>query len=310
MTYFMPYKFLVCLVISFGLVFSGHVRAETAASFYVNNMLVPLPLFSVFVLPGESVSLSVPAGLSAYEASDKVNFTKVSPDKWQLTATKRHGIFRLIEPVTKKTVFQLNLLVVIPHSEVSDGLIDQYQIGQYPEPRRQFNVFERPPKGFLRVSPRMVDMPLTPTLILRRFISKQNSDFPKYLYVNEKLLLLLESFLKEVKRQGYSIDSFSFVSGFRTPYYNAQLGNIEYSRHIFGDAADIYIDADGNKRLDDLNRDGLINQSDTKFLIGLAERFKKSVYGAQFVGGIGHYPPTRHHGGFIHLDTRGYKARW
>lgn len=196
------------------------------------------------------------------------------------------------------------------NSEIKDGYLGGYKIGEYPAPRTHLFKSDSMPRGFLRVSPRMVDMPLTPNLILRRFLSKQTSEFPKYVYVNEKLLLLLESFLRSVKKQGYDIETFSFVSGFRTPYYNQQLGNIRYSRHIFGDAADIYIDANGDFKLDDLNRDGVINQSDTRFLFGLAEQFKRTTYGSQLIGGIGHYPPSKTHGGFIHLDTRGYKARW
>lgn len=303
-------KFLLRLFAFLGFVSAFPSMSGVPTTFYVNDLHVPLPLFSLFVLPGEQISVSTPSDSDNYYAKGNVQHTRTGSGIWQISAPDRHSIFQLIDPDTQQALFTLNLLVVLPLQHVEEGFIDHYQIGQYPKPRKQFSILDKPPKGFLRVSPRMVDMPLTPTLILRRFISKQHSEFPKYLYVNEKLMLLLESFLKEVKRQGYDIDSFSFVSGFRTPYYNAQLGNIEYSRHIFGDAADIYIDADGNNRLDDLNRDGLINHSDTKFLIGLAERFKKSAHGAQFIGGIGHYPPSKLHGGFIHLDTRGYKARW
>lgn len=303
-------KYINRALLFFMLLSCNHALSNQVPSFSVNNLPVPLPLFSVFVLPGEEVKVSSPTALLEASVSGTTQYRQNSNDSWSISTPNTSEVFILKDKATGDQHFQLNLLVVQPSEQAHSGFIDHFQVGHYPTPREQYQDVERMPKGFLRVSPRMVDMPLTPNMILRRFLSKQASDFPKYVYVNEKLLLLLESFLKTVKKQGYNINSFAFVSGFRTPFYNERLGNIVYSPHIFGDAADIYIDADGDHRLDDLNRDGLINQSDTRFLIGLAERFKKSTYGAKFVGGIGHYPPTKQHGGFIHLDTRGYKARW
>lgn len=274
-------------------------------------MDVPLSLFTVFVLPGEIVELSVSdSSAEIHFSGDTAILNDIGDQHWQIEVPVFSSIISLSEAAESLPFFQLNILVLQPSSDIQAGYLDQYRIGQYPKIKEEFGTVYTMPKGFLRVTPRMVDMQLTPNLILRRFISKQKSEFPKYTYVNEKLLLLLESFLAEVKKQGYEIDSFSFVSGFRTPYYNQSIGNIEYSRHIFGDAADIYIDANGDHKLDDLNRDGQINASDSKFLIGLAERFKKSQQGAKFLGGIGYYPPSKTHGGFVHLDTRGYKARW
>jgi hypothetical protein len=50
------------------------------------------------------------------------------------------------------------------------------------------------------------------------------------------------------------------MSGFRTPRYNKSGGNTggraNLSRHMYGDASDIFVDNDGNGTMDDLNRDG------------------------------------------------------
>ena len=276
----------------------------------VNDLVVPIPLYSVFVLPGEVVHVKAPNSSFVPSASGHTPLTTSDDLTWAVKILNRSETITFSSPDNTSAKFQLNLLVMQPNTEIKEGYLGGYKIGDYPAPRTHLFKNDNMPRGFLRVSPRMVDMPLTPNLILRRFLSKQAAEFPKYVYVDEKLLLLLESFLKAVKKQGYDIETFSFVSGFRTPHYNQQLGNIRYSRHIFGDAADIYIDANGDFKLDDLNRDGVINQSDTRFLFGLAEQFKKTAYGSQFIGGIGHYPPSKNHGGFIHLDTRGYRARW
>ena len=47
------------------------------------------------------------------------------------------------------------------------------------------------------------------------------------------------------------------MSGYRTPFYNRSIGNqTRFSRHVYGDAADIYADDDGDGKMDDLDGDG------------------------------------------------------
>jgi hypothetical protein len=73
-------------------------------------------------------------------------------------------------------------------------------------------------------------------------------------------------------------------------YYNARIGNeTGFSRHLYGDAMDIYVDQNGDGHMDDINRDGRVDTNDARFLLGPRER------GA-----------TAHTCG----DARGYVARW
>jgi len=75
--------------------------------------------------------------------------------------------------------------------------------------------------------------------------------------LRERLLLKLEMLLEEAKRLGLSVTTFQILSGCRTPYYNQSIGNeTRYSRHLYGDAADIYVDEDGDGSMDDLDGDG------------------------------------------------------
>lgn len=53
---------------------------------------------------------------------------------------------------------------------------------------------------------------------------------------------MLEFILEKVNAQGYRWETFCVMSGYRTPYYNKAIGNVRYSRHLWGDAADIFID--------------------------------------------------------------------
>jgi uncharacterized protein YcbK (DUF882 family) len=38
--------------------------------------------------------------------------------------------------------------------------------------------------------------------------------------------------------------------------------------------------------------------------------FKVRPENLKLVGGVGRYNKTYRHGGFVHVDTRGYRARW
>jgi hypothetical protein len=46
----------------------------------------------------------------------------------------------------------------------------------------------------------------------------------------------------EVLWNGHNVDGLTIMSGYRTPFYNRAIGNVPNSRHVFGGAADFYID--------------------------------------------------------------------
>jgi hypothetical protein len=77
---------------------------------------------------------------------------------------------------------------------------------------------------------------------------------------------------------------------------------------MYGDAMDWYVDNDRNGSNDDLNKDGRVNKEDARVIGLAAERVEKKY--PELVGGIGLYNPTGAHNGFVHIDTRGYRARW
>ena len=129
--------------------------------------------------------------------------------------------------------------------------------------------------------------------------------------LRERLLLKLEAILEEVNRRGIAADTFHVMSGYRTPFYNAAIGNVPYSRHQYGDAADIFIDEhprDGV--MDDLDGDGKVDVGDADLLRGIVEEMSAESWWDRFVGGLGLYSTNAHHGPFIHVDARGYRARW
>ena len=78
---------------------------------------------------------------------------------------------------------------------------------------------------------------------------------------------------------------------------------------MYGDAMDIYIDNDNNGSMDDLNRDGRVDIADARVLAAAADRVERKY--PSLIGGIGVYRARPGaHNGFVHIDTRGFRARW
>jgi uncharacterized protein YcbK (DUF882 family) len=146
---------------------------------------------------------------------------------------------------------------------------------------------------------------------LKQFLCKQAGEFPKYLVLNELLLLKLEFILEQVNKKGYCASTFNILSGYRTPHYNKLIGNVQYSRHLWGGAADIYIDENPrDDMMDDLNKDGLIDYKDARILYKIIDDMFGESWYEKYKGGLGRYKKTTKHGPFVHVDVRGFRARW
>ena len=101
------------------------------------------------------------------------------------------------------------------------------------------------------------------------------------------------------------------MSGYRTPYYNKAIGNVKYSRHIYGGAADIFIDENPkDNMMDDLNRDAKIDYKDAAVLYEIIDKLYGKPFYQGLVGGLARYEKTDCHGPFVHIDVRGRRARW
>jgi uncharacterized protein YcbK (DUF882 family) len=103
------------------------------------------------------------------------------------------------------------------------------------------------------------------------------------------------------------------MSGFRTPQYNARGvgprgGRASASRHMYGDAADVIVDANGVGLMDDLDSDGKVTLRDARVLYAVVEEVE--VQYPELAGGLSAYPANSAHGPFVHVDARGVRARW
>jgi hypothetical protein len=145
------------------------------------------------------------------------------------------------------------------------------------------------------------------------FLTKgQEAVWPKYLVLDARLLDKLELVEQELEATGTKVERFHVMSGFRTPAYNElggdPRGRGELSRHMWGDAADIWVDNDRDGSMDDLNGDKRVDFADARVIAAAAERVEARY--PSLAGGIAPYPACCGHGPFTHLDTRGARARW
>jgi hypothetical protein len=60
--------------------------------------------------------------------------------------------------------------------------------------------------------------------------------------------------------------------------------------------------------MDDLNGDKRVNLRDARVIEECVNRVERAH--PALMGGTGIYPGTSAHGPFIHIDTRGFRARW
>jgi hypothetical protein len=286
---------------------------EETISLGIRGHLVRQELFSLFASPGESLSLTLPGHASSELRLylDGQQYGRAEPGHWSFNAPDQPGLYRLtLQHGNNELPVRLNLFVGVPADEIEGDSLNGYRLGPPPPGHETYRSLYRAPASFIEVTEENIDTRLTPHFTLGQFLCKQEGTFPKYVALNESLLLLLENLLQAVREAGYPVDTFGVISGYRTPDYNRRIGNVPNSRHVYGDAMDLFVDADGDGRMDDLNGDGRLNRADVDRLYEIVEKVKSMPDNAQLVGGVGRYYQASHHGGFVHVDARGYRARW
>jgi len=273
-------------------------------------------LHAAFRAPGDT--LTSPNEQRAPELSARFEAASgretVSED---FTAPKRPGIYKLAVEMNKATrpIDDLRVITLVPFTEKKNDRIGLYYLGRWPfegkgaPPRPAY----ANPTGFVEVTRENQDTAVSQHFKLRDFLTKDQFDvWPKYLLIDSRLIDKLELIVQELEEEGHPVQHVQIMSGFRTPIYNHRGGNTggraSLSRHMYGDAADIFVDNDRNGVMDDLNGDGKVDPADAEVVARAAERVE-AKYPA-LVGGVGIYPACCGHGPFTHVDVRGYRARW
>ncbi|MGC6415825.1 MAG: YcbK family protein [Bradymonadia bacterium] len=115
-----------------------------------------------------------------------------------------------------------------------------------------------------------------------------------YLLMDKAVLYRLLHLMKELQKAGHNPHALAIDSGFRAPAHNEHIGGAKKSQHLWGKAIDF--------RVKDINGDGLVGMMDKRIVLDILER---RVIAQR--GGIGRYLD---HDTALHIDVRGYPARW
>lgn len=281
----------------------------------VEDVVIPYEIFGIYTLPGRDVRIDAVEHVAGHEVQIDADAGQIAPvdaSTWTWTAPEEPGLYRIDVTVPEaEEGIRLNAFVKVPF-DPSQRELNGYQIGQYMlEPYKGNPVYD-PPQGMVELRPELLQARVSPHFTLGQFVAKQESDYPKYLLLREQLLLKLEMLLRRVREAGAPAQTLHVMSAYRTPAYNRSIGNeTSYSRHLYGGAADIFVDIDGDQVMDDLNGDGEISRADASVIAGIIEEARESPWYTPLIGGMGLYGsalPRR--GPFVHVDVRGEPVRW
>jgi hypothetical protein len=218
-----------------------------------------------------------------------------------VVAPPQPGLYHLAvgEGASRHVVEDLSLAVLVPFGQKFGGTLNGYRLGSWP--------FERlggeRPLGFVEVTARTAGVPVSRHITLGDFVTHdEQTQWPRYVVVSPRLLDKVELVVDEIARLRGIPDPrrirVRVNSGFRTPLHNSGVeGSALNSRHQYGDAADVAIDADG---------DGRLTSFDSR-VVGLAVEMIEKRH-PELVGGLGVYVNTR--SSYVHVDARGRRARW
>ncbi len=309
--------FLILFILFFISIRAARAYSPEKAGFSLNfkDITSPHKVVSTFVLPGEELTLEV---LDESENNHYVlesqagSIIQESVNKWKWQAPEKKGFYTI--KISKSQTLEsitFHVFVMVPFSELKGEYLNGYRIGNYPNiPWKNLPIYH-PPRGFIEVTKENEETYIAPHFQLKQFSCKQKGDYPKYVVLKELLLLKLELILERVNEEGYSAVTFNILSGYRTPYYNRVIGNVKYSRHLYGGSADIFIDESPKDNLmDDLNKDGKIDYRDSMIIYNIVDRMYGEPWYETFIGGLGLYRKASSHGPFVHVDVRGFRARW
>lgn len=277
-------------------------------------LIVSGAIYGLFVMPGQPVTLGardVPANADLVLDTGGLEAPQhVTAHRWRWRAPQRPGLYVLtLRNRATGGTMRLNVFVKTP-LEPTQAMLGGYDIGRYqPLPRDGDPAYARP-GGLVRVTPEIVHAQVSPHFELGDFLCHQQPDhWPKYVLVRPRLVAKLEAVRSALREGGVPVQRLTVMSGYRTPWYNADIGNdTVYSRHLYGGAADVFVDTDDDGEMDDLNADGTVDIDDARWLADLVESVTAERSG--LAGGLSAYAANGYHGPFVHLDVRGVAVRW
>ncbi|MGH7680102.1 MAG: YcbK family protein [Gemmatimonadaceae bacterium] len=274
----------------------------------------------LFTMPGERIEFPLAIGgdptAMRYEwtslRGSETGFVSQVLEGAEISTPLLPGFYylTLINGDDRQIIREPALAVMRPFQEKLGSMLNGYRIGTYLAEKFRGRQQEKDdhPDGFLEIYPQHLDLAITKHLRLRHFLTHddQAGVWPKYVALNPRLLDKLELIFAELEARNGIGDTLQTQldldvhSGFRTPAHNNRVQSAARdSRHQYGDAADIVVDANGNGRLD---------RADHLKVVAAVEAVERTY--PDLVGGLGIYASGKFSTPYVHIDARGKRSRW
>jgi uncharacterized protein YcbK (DUF882 family) len=218
------------------------------------------------------------------------------------------GVYRLAvsQNGVEQIITEPAVAVLTPFTAKVGGILNGYRIGTYIAERLGKKSRKERPDGFIQVTEDMLDLPVSRHFRIRDFITHDGQEevWPKYVALDPRLLDKLELVMTKLAsfrgEDSLPTGALDVHSGFRTPAFNRTVDrSAKDSRHQYGDAADVVVDAD---------RDGRITMKDIRLITKAVEQVEREH--PALIGGMGLYTSKRFRTPYVHIDARGERSRW
>ena len=269
----------------------------------VDNVPLQPHMMSFIASPGELVNLS---------CEDSLNWSipalscAGSGREFAFVLPRSHGTYEVTASDSSK-VQQWIMIVPLDNTQFRTATINSFPVGFYGDGNSRDNL---PDRGFIELWPDVFNARISTHLSFSDFLGHTEGSWPQYMVLDLRLVHKLECVLEEVALSYPEARDLHCISGFRTPAYNAAIGNdTGFSLHLYGAASDFWIEGwPANDLIDDLDRNKRIDVFDGEFIVEVSRRLEAT--GRVAVGGGSAYRWITSHGPFVHLDTRGSAAVW
>ncbi len=280
------------------------VPAQPSFELNVNGRPLPVNRVAFIVMPGDSVTLSVGDENTGWSATDGYpSIGNGASFGWR--APRNHGVFS-IDVSTENAIQKYTVIVPVESCRWRTTTLNSFSIGSYGNGSNR----ERIPDYFIELTPASSGAMITTHFSLDRFLCHVEGDYPQYMAFDLRLADKLEAILSAVKDIYPQASDIRIISGFRTPAYNADIGNdTSESLHLYGKAADFWIESwPSNNLMDDIDRNKRVDVYDGEYLVEIVRTLE--VEGKVVTGGASAYRWITSHGPFVHVDIRGSTAVW
>ncbi|MBI5154458.1 hypothetical protein HZA57_04400 [Candidatus Poribacteria bacterium] len=217
------------------------------------------------------------------------------------------------------------LLPGVPFDRTGDGMIAGAMIGIYPNEKddtapgsvQRNPARYTPPSSFHRIEGETAQFRVSPHATLGTLCPTVFEEpGPRFVALSPELPVFWEALYTEAAKARYKPEGLVVLRGFVSPQDRLRLEREDvklapFTRYQYGDALALLLDADGDGRMDDLNRDGKVDIEDAQTLADIAEDAMRSV---DLEGGQGicaSFEGPAHKGTpYLHVDLRGWMERW